>query len=191
MSVNKVILIGNVGKEPEVRYLEGGIAVASFTLATTERGYKTQAGVQIPERTEWHNIIAWRGLAEIVEKYVKKGTQLYIEGKIRSRSWDDAQGVKHYVTEIYADNLQLLGSRSESNQNYAQNKSNGSQTQQNNAQTYQTNSQVNQNYAQTQSNMVSGADEMQNNNKNQTLSEQQSRAATPFSENNDSDSLPF
>ena len=113
MSVNKVILIGNVGKEPEVRYLEGGVAVASFPLATTERGYKTQAGVQVPERTEWHNVIAWRGLAEIVEKYVHKGTPLYIEGKIRTRSWDDQNGVKRYTTEIYADNIELLGRRPE------------------------------------------------------------------------------
>lgn len=113
MSVNKVILIGNVGKDPEVRYLEGGVAVASFTLATTERGYKTQSGVQIPDRTEWHNIIAWRGLAEIVEKYVRKGSPLYIEGKIRSRSWDDQNGIKRYVTEIYADNIELLGRRAD------------------------------------------------------------------------------
>lgn len=121
MSVNKVILIGNVGKEPEVRYLEGGVAVASFTLATTERGYKTQAGVQVPERTEWHNIIAWRGLAEIVEKYVHKGTPLYIEGKIRTRSWDDQNGAKRYTTEIYADNIELLGRRPEgaANGNFA------------------------------------------------------------------------
>lgn len=113
MAVNKVILIGNVGKEPEVRYLEGGVAVASFTLATTERGYKTQNGVQVPERTEWHNIVAWRGLAEIVEKYVHKGTPLYIEGKIRTRSWDDQNGVKRYTTEIYADSLELIGRRPE------------------------------------------------------------------------------
>lgn len=111
MSVNKVILIGNVGKEPEIRYLEGGVAVASFSLATTERGYKTQAGVQIPDRTEWHNVVAWRGLAEIIEKYVHKGSPLYIEGKIRTRSWDDQSGVKRYTTEIYADNIELIGRR--------------------------------------------------------------------------------
>lgn len=121
MSVNKVILIGNVGKDPEVRYLEGGVAVASFTLATSERGYKTQAGIQVPERTEWHNIIAWRGLAEIVEKYVRKGSPLYIEGKLRSRSWDDQQGVKHYITEIYAENLQMLGPKNDSSSQPAQN----------------------------------------------------------------------
>ena len=82
MSVNKVILIGNVGKDPDVRYLENNVCVANFTLATTERGYTTQSGIQIPDKTEWHNIVVWRGLAEIAEKYVRKGTQLYIEGKI-------------------------------------------------------------------------------------------------------------
>lgn len=113
MSVNKVILIGNVGKDPEVRYLDGGNVVATFTLATTERGYKTQSGVQVPDRTEWHNIVVWRGLAEVVEKYVRKGTPVYIEGKLRSRSWDDQNGIKRYVTEVYADNLELLGRRPE------------------------------------------------------------------------------
>lgn len=113
MSVNKVILIGNVGKDPEVRYLEGGVAVASFPLATTERGYKTATGAQIPDRTEWHNIVVWRGLAEVVEKYVRKGSPLYIEGKIRSRSWDDQNGAKRYITEIYADSMELLGRRPE------------------------------------------------------------------------------
>ncbi len=113
MSINKVILLGNVGKEPEVRYLEGGVAVASFSLATTERGYKTQSGQQIPDRTEWHAIVAWRGLAEIIEKYVHKGTQLYVEGRIRTRSWDDQQGVRRYATEIYAENIELLGRRAD------------------------------------------------------------------------------
>ncbi|MGL4806454.1 MAG: single-stranded DNA-binding protein [Bacteroidales bacterium] len=109
MSVNKVILIGNVGKDPEVRYLDNGVAVASLTLATSERGYTTQTGVQVPERTEWHNIVLWRGLAEIAEKYVRKGSQIYIEGKIRTRNYEDQNGVKRYVTEIFADTMQLLG----------------------------------------------------------------------------------
>lgn len=111
MAVNKVILIGNVGKDPEVRYFDNGASVASFTLATTERGYTAPNGTQIPDRTEWHNIVCWRGLAKVVEQYVKKGTQLYIEGKIRSRSYDDQQGIKRYVTEIFADNMELLGKR--------------------------------------------------------------------------------
>ena len=81
MSVNKVILIGHTGKDPEVRYLDKNVAVANFTLATTDRAYTLQNGTQVPERTEWHNIVAWRGLAELSEKYIRKGTQLYIEGK--------------------------------------------------------------------------------------------------------------
>lgn len=111
MSVNKVILVGNVGKDPEVKYLEKGNVVATFSLATTERGYTTAAGVQVPDRTEWHNIVLWKGLAEIAEKYVRKGSQIYIEGKIRTRNYDDQNGVKKYVTEIFGDNMQLLGKR--------------------------------------------------------------------------------
>lgn len=113
MSVNKVILVGNVGKDPDIKYFDNGSAVANFTLATTERGYTAANGTQIPERTEWHNVVCWRGLAKVVEQFVKKGTQLYIEGKIRSRTYDDANGVKRYVSEIYVDNLELLGRRKE------------------------------------------------------------------------------
>jgi single-strand DNA-binding protein len=112
MSVNKVILVGYVGKDPEVRYLDKDVAVANFTLATTERGRKLQNGTEIPERTEWHNIVAWRGLAEISEKYIRKGSQLYIEGKIQTRSWEK-DGVKRYTTEIYAETINLLGKRPE------------------------------------------------------------------------------
>jgi single-strand DNA-binding protein len=108
MSVNKIILIGNVGKDPEVRYFDNGGAVANFTLATTERGYTAANGTQIPDRTEWHNIVLWRGLAEIAEKYVKKGSKLFIEGKIRTRSYDDANGNKRYISEVWGDNLELL-----------------------------------------------------------------------------------
>ena len=93
MAVNKVILVGNVGKDPEVRYVESNVAVANFPLATSERGYTSRSGAQVPERTEWHNIVLWRGLAEVAEKYVKKGTQLYIEGKLRTRSWTDNNNV--------------------------------------------------------------------------------------------------
>jgi single-strand DNA-binding protein len=114
MAVNKVILIGNVGRDPEVRYLDNNVAVANFTLATTERGYTSRTGQQIPDRTDWHNIVVWRGLAQVVEKYVKKGSPLYIEGKIRTRSYDDKDGIKRYVTEIYADNIELLGRRGDS-----------------------------------------------------------------------------
>ena len=111
MSVNKVILVGNVGKDPEVRYVESNVAVANFPLATSERGYTTRSGAQVPERTEWHNIVLWRGLAEVAEKYVKKGTQLYIEGKLRTRSWTDSNNIQRYTTEIFADNMEILSRR--------------------------------------------------------------------------------
>ncbi|GHT39834.1 hypothetical protein FACS189437_04400 [Bacteroidia bacterium] len=108
MSVNKIILIGNVGKEPEVKYYDNGVSVANFSMATTERGYTAANGTQVPDRTEWHNIVLWRGLAEIAEKYIHKGSKIYIEGKIRTRSYDDQQGIKRYVTEVWGDNLELL-----------------------------------------------------------------------------------
>ena len=111
MSVNKVILIGNVGKDPDVRYLDSGVAVATFSLATTERGYTLQNGTQVPDRTEWHNIVLWRGLAQTAEKYVHKGDKLYIEGKIKSRSYDDQNGIKRTIVEIYADNMEMLTPR--------------------------------------------------------------------------------
>ena len=114
MSINKAILVGNVGRDPEVRYLDKNVAVANFTLATTERGYTMQNGNQVPDRTEWHNIVAWRGLAELAEKYIRKGTQLYVEGKIQTRSWEK-DGTKRYTTEIIADTIQLLGKRAEQN----------------------------------------------------------------------------
>ena len=108
------MLIGNVGRDPEVRYLDGSSGnakVATFTLATTER-YRDRNG-ETRENTEWHNIVAWRNTADVVEKFVKKGTQLYIEGRIRTRSWDDQTGNKRYTTEIIADTLQLLGKKSD------------------------------------------------------------------------------
>lgn len=111
MSLNRVMLIGNVGKDPEVRYLDNGVAVATLPLATTERGYRLQNGTEVPERTEWHNVVFWRGLAETIEKYVRKGDKLYVEGKIRSRSYDDQNGVKRYVTEIFAENMEMLSPR--------------------------------------------------------------------------------
>jgi single-strand DNA-binding protein len=109
--VNKVILIGNLGKDPEVRSLEGGAKVASFSLATTE-SYKNKEGQKV-DQTEWHNIVMWRGLAEVAEKYLKKGSQIYLEGKIRSRSWDDKEGNKRYTTEIIADTFTMLGAKRE------------------------------------------------------------------------------
>ena len=109
--VNKVILVGNLGKDPEVRYLDGGVAVANFPLATTET-YKDKTGNRV-DQTEWHNVVLWRGLAEITEKYLKKGSQVYIEGKLRTRSYDDKDGIKRYTTEIVADNMTMLGGRRE------------------------------------------------------------------------------
>ena len=114
--INKVILIGNVGQDPEVRYTgdaSNGAKVATIRLATTER-YRDRNG-NPQEHTEWHNVVVWRNQADIVEKYVKKGTQLYIEGRIRTRSWDDQSGNKRYTTDIVADTLQLLGRRPEGN----------------------------------------------------------------------------
>ncbi len=108
MSVNKVILVGNVGKDPEVRYYDGGMAVASFPLATTERGYTLANGTQVPERTDWHNIVLWRAHAQFAEKYVHKGDKLYIEGKIRTRQYDDQNGVRRYVTEINGEVIELM-----------------------------------------------------------------------------------
>ena len=109
MSVNKVILVGNVGKDPEVRHLDSGVAVANFPLATSE-SYVAKNGDKVTT-TEWHNIVLWRGLADVAEKYVTKGRQLYIEGRIRTRSYDDKDGNKRYVTEIYGDVMQMLGSK--------------------------------------------------------------------------------
>ncbi|KAA6350956.1 Single-stranded DNA-binding protein [termite gut metagenome] len=111
MSVNKIILLGNVGKDPEVRYLDTGIAVATFPLATSDKAYTLANGTQVPEKTEWHNLVLWRGLAEIAEKYVHKGDKLYIEGKIRYRHYDDQAGIKRYITEIFVDNMEMLTSK--------------------------------------------------------------------------------
>ncbi len=110
-SVNKVILIGNLGKDPEVRHLEGGVAVARFPLATSE-SYKDKSG-QRQEKTEWHNIVLWRGLAEVAEKYLRKGQSVFIEGKIRTNQYQDKEGVQRYSTEIVADTMTMLGSRSD------------------------------------------------------------------------------
>ena len=109
MSVNKVILVGNVGKDPETRYLDESTAITKFPMATSET-YRNRAGDRV-STTEWHNIVLWRGLAQVAEKYVRKGTQIYIEGRIKTRSYDDADGNKKYITEIVGDQMQLLGRR--------------------------------------------------------------------------------
>ena len=107
--VNKVILVGNLGKDPEVRYLDNGVAVANFSLATTEN-YKNKQGERVSQ-TEWHNIVFWRGLAEVAEKYLKKGDSVYVEGKLRTRRWEDKDGNAKYTTEILADNMTMLGNK--------------------------------------------------------------------------------
>jgi len=121
MSLNKVMLIGNVGADPEVRYVDQGVAVASLRLATTRRGYTLQNGTQVPEQTEWHNILLWRQLAETVEKYVHKGDKLYIEGSLRTRSYDDKNGIKRYRTEIWVDTMEMLSPRNQAQSTQTQN----------------------------------------------------------------------
>lgn len=106
-SVNKVILVGNVGSDPEVRYLDRGVAIANFNLATTERGYTMQNGTQVPDRTEWHPIVLWRNLAEWAEKYLRKGMKIYVEGKLQTRTWEK-EGQMRRKTEIIAENVQIL-----------------------------------------------------------------------------------
>lgn len=109
--MNKVMLIGNVGKDPVISYYDTDQAMAVFTLATTERGYTLQNGTQVPDRTDWHNIVLWKGLAKIAEKYVHKGDKLYIEGRLRYRIYDDKKGARRYVTEIVGENMELLSPR--------------------------------------------------------------------------------
>ncbi|MGN1263205.1 MAG: single-stranded DNA-binding protein [Prevotella sp.] len=110
--MNKVMLIGNVGKEPDVKYVDQGVAVARLSLATTERGYTLSNGTQVPDRTDWHNIVLWRRLAEIVEKYVHKGDKIYVEGRLRYTTYDDKRGIRHSVTEIWAENMEMLTPKS-------------------------------------------------------------------------------
>ena len=126
------MLIGNVGKEPDVRYYDQDQAVATFSLATTERGYTLQNGTKVPDHTDWHTVMAWRGLAKIVEKYVHKGDKLYIEGRIRYRSYDDQKGQRRFVTEILAENMELLTPRPVANETSAGQSTAADQTQQTN-----------------------------------------------------------
>ncbi|HEY3390053.1 MAG TPA: single-stranded DNA-binding protein [Prolixibacteraceae bacterium] len=111
MSINKVILVGNVGKDPEVKHLDSNSSVANFTLATSDH-YTNKNGEKVTT-TEWHNIVCWRGLATIAENYIRKGSQIYVEGKIRTRSYDAQDGSKRYITEILADTIQLLGKKND------------------------------------------------------------------------------
>ena len=109
MSLNKVMLIGNLGRDPEVRYVMQDVPVATFTVATTEKGYRLANGTEVPDQTEWHNVVLWRGLAKIAEQYLHKGDKVYIEGKIKTRTHDYKNGVQKRITEIIADNMELLG----------------------------------------------------------------------------------
>lgn len=113
MSVNKVILLGRVGKDPDIKRFDDDNSVASFSLATSERGYTAKNGTVVPEQTEWHSVVCYKGLAAIAERYVKKGDPLYIEGKIRTRSYEDKNQQKRYITEIIADKIELLGGKKE------------------------------------------------------------------------------
>jgi single-strand DNA-binding protein len=108
--INKVILVGHLGKDPEVRHLDGGVSVASFPLATSETYNKDGRKI---EQTEWHNIVMWRGLADVASKYLQKGKLVYIEGKLRTRSFEDKEGIKKYTTEIVAENFTMLGRKSD------------------------------------------------------------------------------
>lgn len=119
MSINKAILVGNVGADPKVKTIPNG-SVAQLTLATTERGYTLQNGTQVPDRTEWHNCIAWGKTADVVAKYVHRGSKLYIEGKIKTRPYEDGQGRKCYVTEIHVDVMELLDPKPSNNSNNGQ-----------------------------------------------------------------------
>ena len=112
MSLNKVLLIGNVGREPEIHYVKDGVCTASLSLATSTPGYTLSSGTKVPERTEWHRVLLWRRMAEITEKYVHKGDKLYIEGELRTRNYTDKKGVTRYVTEIWAEKLELLTPKS-------------------------------------------------------------------------------
>src|ERR1700710_1431875 len=108
--INKVILVGHLGKDPEIRHLEGGVAVASFPLATSETFNKDGKKV---EQTEWHNIVLWRSLAEVAAKFLQKGKLVYIEGKLRTRSFEDKDGIKKYTTEVVAENFTMLGRKTD------------------------------------------------------------------------------
>ena len=115
-SINKAIIVGFVGQEPKTDTLQSGVKVTSFSVATTEKGYTLQNGTQVPDRTEWHNIVLWGKIAEVAGTYLHKGSSVYIEGKIRTRSYEDRNGVKRYVTEIHADIMQMLDRKQETNQ---------------------------------------------------------------------------
>lgn len=112
-SLNQATIIGYVGDVPKISNTQNGRKVASFAIATTEKGYTSKSGVQYPDRTEWHNIVLWGNLAEIAEKYLHKGSSVFIQGKMRTRSYDDKNGVKRYITEIEGETMQMLDRRAD------------------------------------------------------------------------------
>jgi single-strand binding protein len=112
--MNKVMLIGNVGKDPEIRYIDNGVCTAKVVLATNTPGYTLPNGTQVPDRAEWHNLLFWRKIAEVVERYVRKGDKLYVEGELRTRNYTDHQGIVRYITEIWVNNMEMLTPKSQS-----------------------------------------------------------------------------
>ena len=116
-SVNKAIILGYLGKDPEVRYVDKGVAVAQLTVATSEPAYTLESGTQVPARTDWHNVVLWRQAAEFAEKYVHKGDLVYVEGRIKTRSYEDKKGITRYITEIWGDTFELVGSKNAPTQN--------------------------------------------------------------------------
>ncbi len=169
MSVNKVILVGNLGKDPELRYTPSGTAVVNFPLATSEN-FKDRDGNK-QEKTEWHNIVAWRQLAEICGKYLHKGKQIYIEGKLQTRKWQDKNGVDRYSTEIVADSMQMLGRAGDDSGGYAQG----------------------QNSSRSDNNRSDSGrqDSYQNNNYSDSGARVQSPSAPPEPSFNPDDEIPF
>lgn len=119
-SLNRAEILGTMGADPEVKQLQGGNKVAQFTLATNDPAHKLQNGTEVPEKTEWHNIVCWGNLATIAERFLRKGAQVYVDGKLRTRSYDDKQGVKRYTTEIVANNIVLLNNGINSQQSAQQ-----------------------------------------------------------------------
>lgn len=187
--VNKVILIGNLGKDPEVRFLPSGNPVANVTIATSDSWTDRQSG-QRQERTEWHRIVFFNKLAEIVQQYVKKGSRIYIEGKLQTRKWTDQQGVDHYSTEIVANELQMLDSRQQNGDVQGQNQTN-QQPQQNYQQQPQQNTQQGGYQNQPQSAQQNQPTQQPQQNQPQQNPNQNYGAPNPGSFDDFDDEIPF
>lgn len=120
MAINKAVVMGFLGADPKINTTESGVRVAKFSVATTEKAYTNTKGKNVPDRTEWHNIVIWGKLAEVAERYLRKGSKVYVEGKMRTRSWDDQNGAKRYITEIHVDDLQMLSGKEDLSENNSQ-----------------------------------------------------------------------